>query len=161
MDARLRRPVASDAGEVAAVYVTSWNTGFRGLMPPKAHGAYQVARWERELTGGSVRWWVALHGESIVGFVGTGPSRDPLDANLGEVDTIAVAPGTWRQGLGRVLMAAALDDLRSAGYAAAILWTLAESEPAHAFYTATGWRASGESRDGGSQVAFRHLLSQR
>ena len=89
---------------------------------------------------------------------GRWPSRDPIDAGLGELDTIAVAPTAWRHGVGRRLMDCALADLRNAGYRDAILWTLADHEQGRTFYEATGWRASGEARDTRRQVAFRRSL---
>jgi hypothetical protein len=55
-------------------------------------------------------------------------------------------------------MAAAVDDLVRAGHTEAILWTLAGLDRSHEFYEAMGWRASGEVRDSGRQVALRRAL---
>jgi GNAT superfamily N-acetyltransferase len=107
---------------------------------------------------GPVRWWVAESGESVIGFAGTGPSRDPVDPDLGELDTIAVAPFAWRHGVGRRLMEAAVEELHGAGYRQGILWTLAGYERGRDFYEATGWHVSGEVRDHGRQIAFRRSL---
>jgi len=120
----------------------------------------QVARWEHDLGETSLRSWLAHVGPTILGFVGTGPSRDPIDPRLGELDTIAVAPSAWRHGVGRRFMVAGLDDLRGAQYRECILWTLAAYEKCRSFYEATGWRATGENRDSGSQIAFRRSLVQ-
>ena len=62
------------------------------LASPRVLDPEQVARWSRDLDAGRVQWWLAESGGSVVGFVGTGPSRDPIDPDLGELDTIAVAP---------------------------------------------------------------------
>jgi GNAT superfamily N-acetyltransferase len=97
-------------------------------------------------------------GQTLLGFVGTVPSRDPIDPGLGEVDTIAVAPDAWRHGIGRRLMDAAVNDLLDAGYHEAILWTLADYGQGRDFYLATGWHASGEARESGRQIAFRRFL---
>lgn len=158
VDLRLREATPADAEGVARVYVESWNDGFTDLMPPRMLNAAQIARWSRDLDAEVVRWWLAESGESVVGFVGTGPSRDPIDPDLGEVDTIAVAPSAWRRGVGRRLMDAALADLRGGGYGQAILWTLADYERARTFYEATGWHPSGEVRDSGREIAFRRVL---
>lgn len=140
------------------MYVTSWNVGFAGLMPARIMDGGQVARWQRDLSEGSSRWWVAPTFGGIAGFAGSGPSRDPVDPRLGELDTIAVAPAAWRSGVGRRLMDAAVADLIEADFPQAIVWTLADYEQGRAFYEATGWRASGEARDAGRQVAFRRSL---
>lgn len=154
----MRRAVAADAAAVAQVYVASWNSGFAQLMPARVLDSAQVARWARDLRDPQVRWWVAQSGTAVVGFVGTGPSRDPVDPDLGELDTIAVAPTAWRRGLGRRLMRVGLDDLFRAGHGESILWTLADYEPGRSFYEATGWRRSGEMRHSGRQIAFRRSL---
>lgn len=75
---------------------------------------------------------------SGIGFVGIGPSRDPIDPKLGELDTIAVDPACWRMGVGQKLMSVALTYLRADGYREAILWTLAGYERGQTFYEATG-----------------------
>jgi GNAT superfamily N-acetyltransferase len=159
VDIHLRRAADTDAAQVAKVYVASWNAGFDDLMPSRVMDSAQIERWQQDLTNRAMHWWLAMSGNSAVGFVGTGPSRDPIDAHLGELDTIAVAPTAWRHGVGRRLMTAALDDLVDAGYRDGILWTLADYDPGRRFYEATGWRASGELRDGGMQVAFRRRMT--
>lgn len=159
MDLHLRRASPADAEGIAQVYVAAWNEGFAHLMPPRLLDSEQVARWSRELDAGRGQWWLADSGRSIVGVVVTGPSRDPVDPVLGELDTIAVAPAAWRQGVGRSLMSCALDDLCAAGYRDGILWTLADYARGQRFYESTGWRASGEARDSGRQVAFRRSLT--
>jgi GNAT superfamily N-acetyltransferase len=97
---------------------------------------------------------------TVVGFVGIGPSRDPVDSALGELDTIAVRPDCWRRGVGHALMAVALEALADdGGYRAAILWTLAGYERGRAFYEATGWVLDGGLRDEGRQVRYRYPLA--
>ena len=158
VDVSLRRAAPADAPEVADLYVASWNEGFAGLMPPRVVDAAQVSRWEHDLDEPSQAWWLARAGPTLLGFVGTGPSRDPIDPGMGELDTIAVAPSAWRHGVGRRLMVAALDDLRRARYRECILWTLAGYDRGRSFYEATGWHATDEVRDAGSQIAFRRSL---
>ncbi len=158
VDLHLRKATPADAQGVAQVYVESWNEGFADLLPPRVLDAEQVARWSRDLDAALMRWWLAESGGSVVGFVGTRPSRDPIHPALGELDTIAVTPSAWRRGVGRRLMGAALDNLRGGGYGQGILWTLADYEQGRTFYEATGWRSSGEVRDSGRQIAFRHVL---
>lgn len=128
------------------------------MMPAIEVDDGRVDRWESELGGGPARWWVAEYGGVIVGLVGIGPSRDPVDAALGELDTIAVDPAHWRSGVGRALMQTAIEGLTEAGYPEAILWTLANYPQGQRFYEATGWRADGTTRDDGRQVRYRRQL---
>lgn len=156
--ASIRPATAGDAAGVARLYVESWNVGFAGLMPAIVLDNGRVERWAGELAGGPTSWWVAEYDGSIAGMVGIGPSRDPVDPDLGELDTIAVDPAHWRTGIGTALMRIAVDGLTDAGYPEAILWTLANYPQAQRFYESTGWRADGNTRDSGHQISFRRRL---
>jgi len=152
----IRRARASDAASVARIYVDSWNDGFGDLMPRRELRDEDVDRWAQELLDPGVCWRVAGDGQALLGFAGTGASRDPLRAGLGELDTIAVAPAWWRRGVGGALMRRALGDLGRAGFHEAVLWTLADYPRGHGFYVHTGWVLADLSRDDGRQVAFWH-----
>jgi N-acetylglutamate synthase-like GNAT family acetyltransferase len=159
VDFVLRRATSDDAREGAALYVASWNEALARLMPPRGLNQQQIERWERELDGGPMQWWVAERRHCVIGFAGTGPSRDPIDPDLAELDTIAGAPPAWWHGVGRRLMDVALAGLRDAGYRQAILWTAANYEQGRSFYETAGWHASGEVRDAGRHIAFRRALA--
>lgn len=155
----IRTAGASDASEIARIYVDSWNIGFGELMPARQLTTELAARWERDLAAPLPhRWWVAEIGTTLAGFVGIGPSRDPIDPAVGELDTIAVDPAYWRQGIGRTLLALALSYLRSDGYRHAVLWTLAHYPQGQRFYEAAGWVLDGGTRDLGRQVRYHHDL---
>ena len=73
---------------------------------------------------------------SFVGVIGIRPSRDPVDSQIGELDTIAVDPPYWRKGIGKALISLAVQHLVSDGYREAILWTVEGHERGIAFYEA-------------------------
>lgn len=149
-----------DASAVVQVYIGSWNAGFAGLAPERRVDAELVARWKKDLIAPLPhRWWVAELNGIIIGFAGICPSRDPVDTNFGELDTIAVDPTMWRQGIGRGLMANALAYLVRDGYREAVLWTWANYDRGKAFYEKTGWFLDGRTRNDGRQVLYRHYLS--
>jgi GNAT superfamily N-acetyltransferase len=104
------------------------------------------------------RWWVAEANDSVVGFTGICPSRDPINPSVGEIDTIAVDPAWWRRGIGRALMMHSVDYLNRDGYREAILWTLTNYERGHRFYEATGWKPDGGQRDHGRQIRYHRRL---
>lgn len=155
----VRSANADDAVDVARIYVDSWNVGFGELMPKRRVTEELVARWRQDLvTLVPHRWWVAELEGLVVGFVGIGPSRDPIDAELGELDTIAIDPSCWRRGIGRTLMSVALCRLAADGYREAVLWTLAKYERGQRFYEAMGWSVDDGVRDEGRQIRYRYVL---
>jgi N-acetylglutamate synthase-like GNAT family acetyltransferase len=158
----VRTATPSDAREVTRLYVASENAGFgKGRVPLRAVTEELVERWRRDLGHGPQRWWIAENDGRAVGFVGIGPSRDPRDPDLGELDTIAVDPDHWRQGVGRALLQVAEAALVDDGYEVAILWTVAHYELGYRFYEAMRWKLDGATRDEGRQVMFRRILAHR
>ena len=149
-----------DAPVVARIDADSWNEGFGELMPVRPFNFDRIECWRRDLDAPlPYRWWVAEYAGTVAGFAGIGPSRDPIDPELGELDTIAVDPRHWRLGIGRALMATALKQLEADGYQAAILWTLANYPQGQYFYKATGWYRDGGSRRKHSQIRYRRLFA--
>ena len=151
----IREPLVDDAEAIAAIQVAGWQTAFRGIVsegyldaldpaPEAAGWRIGIARPPSERK----RIFVAELESEIVGFVTIFPSRDDdLDPDhVGEVGAIYVSPGHWRQGVGRALMARAIDALRSLDLTDAILWTLAASKRSRSFYEAGGWRTDGSTK---------------
>jgi len=70
---------------------------------------------------------------------------DPLV--VGELAAIYLLPQVWGSGVGRRLMLAAVNVLRDAGFAEAILWVLEGNERAQRFYEIGGWQVDGVPKD--------------
>ena len=147
----------SDIDTVARIYVDSWNLGFGDLAGYRTNSRDRRDRWGQDINDPSVIWTVAEMNDEVVGLSGVGASRDPVDPALGELQSIAVDPPSWRSGVGRTLMT---DALRRLGlhYDSAILWTVTGYERGHAFYRAMGWTALGWLRADGTETAFEHRL---
>ena len=158
----IRPATTADTEVIVRIYIDSWNASYGELLSQADRTVTEelTERWRRDLGRPlPYRWWVAERSAAIVGFIGIGPSRDPVDPRLGEVDTIAVDEPHWRTGVGRVLMSLAVQNLVSDGYDDAILWPVEGYERGINFYEAMGWRRDGEVRDGGRQVRFRRGLA--
>jgi N-acetylglutamate synthase-like GNAT family acetyltransferase len=156
---KIRSAGPGDVDAIVRIYVDSWNAGFGPRMPAIEADAARIGRWRKELAESSAtRWWLAERGDVVVGFVGIGPSRDSIDPDLGELDTIAVDPVAWRTGVGKALMSVALEGLRSEGYHSAALWTLSDYSQAESFYLATGWRLNGATRRDGQEIRYDYEL---
>jgi GNAT superfamily N-acetyltransferase len=158
----IRSAVAEDADVVTEIYVTAWNARFVGHFPARDVTPELTERWRAQLAAPPpFRWWVAEINQAVVGFVGIGASRDPVDPTLGELDTIAVAPAHWRRGVGRELIRVAARHLQADAYEAAILWTVRGLASTERFYQRMGWRPERFTRDGGRQVRYRLDLTTR
>lgn len=91
-----------------------------------------------------------LEGEGIFGVI----ARDEADAPMGvilcrvaademEVLTVGVTPAARRAGVGKALMAAALDGARAAGAKACFLEVAVDNDGAAALYEKLGFRRAG------------------
>ncbi|MDE3000065.1 MAG: GNAT family N-acetyltransferase [Gemmatimonadota bacterium] len=154
----IRSATFADAEIVARIYIDSWNAGFGALLSraDRTVTPALVERWRHDLIQPVPRrWWVAENSGTTAGIAGIGPSRDPVDERLGELDTVAVDPSHWRTGIGKALMSVALRYLVADGYDEAIVWTVEGYERGIAFYEAFGWRRDGGVRDDGRHIRLR------
>jgi GNAT superfamily N-acetyltransferase len=153
----IRRALADDALGVATVHVRSWQAAYRGLLPDTYLDQLDVERlragWERNIA--ETDWprngtLVATEANgNVVGFANIGPARDGDGdpAVTGELVAIYLLPEAWGSGVGRRLMLAAVNVLREAGFAEAILWVLDGNERAQRFYEIGGWQLDGVTKD--------------
>jgi GNAT superfamily N-acetyltransferase len=153
----IRRALADDALGVASVHVRSWQAAYRGLLPDAYLDQLDVeARRERWMQTIAETDWprsgtlVATEANAnVVGFAHIGPARDDdLDpAVIGELAAIYASPDVWGSGVGRRLMAAAVNVLRDAAFTDAILWVLEGNDRAQRFYEIGGWQLDGAGQD--------------
>ncbi|MBN9096829.1 MAG: GNAT family N-acetyltransferase [Pseudonocardia sp.] len=137
----IRDARAIDAEGVAAVQVASWRAAYRGLIPDDVLERLSVeeravawaARVRTPLPGTSIL--VAKVDGAVVGFVAVGTEG---------LRALYVHPGHWREGIGSLLHAEAVDRLGLLGCTVATLWTLEGNDRALAFYTRCGWVDTGQ-----------------
>jgi L-amino acid N-acyltransferase YncA len=155
--ARVREATRADAANIASVHVWSWRRAYRHVFPTSELDAISIddraRRWDEWLARAEERraTYVVEEDGRIVGFANIGPCRDEDARGLGEVHAIYVLAERWGVGLGRALMAAAVDGLVAAGFDSAVLWVLEDNVRARGFYEAAGWQPDGGVRRG------RHL----
>jgi len=165
----------ADAEQIAAVHVRSWQAAYRGLLPQdyldRLDPADRLPRWRRTLAetdriaGGVL---VAVTDGQVCGAAWFGPTRDADadPAQVGELAGIYLVASAWGRGLGRSLMATALDRLAAAGYAQATLWVLESNARARRFYARAGWAEDGAVKQDDrlgfpmTEVRYRRRLSR-
>ena len=85
----------------------------------------------------------------MTAFAVVRPSRDE-DADsvcVGELDQFYCDPAAWGEGVGRKLMAAAIETLRESGFTDATLWTSKDNHRPRRIYEVAGWSLDGATRD--------------
>jgi GNAT superfamily N-acetyltransferase len=136
------------APELAALHLRAAVAGYGHIFPPESppptldEVTAQWSFWLGDDWEQGRRAFVARASDRVVGVVLTGP--DPRDAALGHLARLYVEPDRWGQGIGRLLYAAALDQLRRDAFPTATLWVLEANAKARAWYERLGWRASGD-----------------
>jgi len=170
----VRRAVDSEteARSLTQVHIEAWKWAYRGLLPEgyldnldEEHDA-RLEVWRRLLSQDPARSavWVATEQGAVVGFACTGPSRDEkagaAEAELLSIYLLERRAGT---GTGRLLMRRAISELRSQGYASAVLWVLESNDRARRFYERGGWALDGgrqvDSRPGFDLVEVRYRIA--
>jgi ribosomal protein S18 acetylase RimI-like enzyme len=149
----VRKATAQDASAIAFVHVRSWQVAYRGHMPDEFLDGLDVEKrtkmW-RELTQEPDKIiFVAEDREgNIVGFSALGPSRDAdANPNTAEVAAIYVHPEKWKKGIGRALLSASLDQVRTREFDQITLWVLEANQRARSFYEAFGFVQDGAMKD--------------
>jgi GNAT superfamily N-acetyltransferase len=167
----IRLAVPGDGERIGRIQVDSWRAAYVGLIPDavlvglsaEQRGAAWRGRLERPEAPERRCFVVEVDG-AVLGFASTGPSRDQgADRGTAEVYALYLAPDAWGRGFGRVLFAAAVDDLGARGFSAVTLWVLGGNARARRFYEAAGMRPDGGAKvevEGGAELPhLRYGLS--
>ena len=143
----------------------SARAAFTDLLPPgHEFPPIDAERWFELLEDPAVSLILVEDGGEVIGTSACGESRDEDAGPLaGEVRSLFVAAGHWRRGVGRLLLAAALDSLKGRGCTEATVWSFAHNERANAFYESQGFvRDGAEKREdvwaGLPEVRYRRSL---
>lgn len=153
MTVTCRQARVEDIEGISAVRIRSWQEGYRGILPGDYLAALsvraEVERWRSALAGRGLRpgHSVAVVDGEIVGWSSVGPYRDedvpPPGPDAGEINAIYVLPERWGAGIGRALMAHALQELAAGGLSPVLLWVLRDNTRARRFYQRAGFRPDG------------------
>ncbi len=163
MPLRLHAVDPRDVNALAAIHAAAWRVAYRGILSDAyLEGDLEADRraaWQRKLA--SVDFgpaWMALDGDTPVGFIDLRPTIDPIWGI--QVDHLHVLPARHGRGIGRELLRTAARWCgEHAPDAGLFLWVYVENRAARAFYARMGGceveeglRTSGE---GGQVPAVR------
>lgn len=143
-----------DAAGIGKVYVESWRSSYRGILPAAYLASLdprvRAAAYRNNLSDGQDLHLVAYDTThlDIVGFCDAGAARRPGAAY--EIYTLYLLDHAKLHGLGRAFFDAVRDRLRGS----LMIWVLERNQHARGFYEALGGRrgSSVQSRIGGATV---------
>ncbi|MGI8609709.1 MAG: GNAT family N-acetyltransferase [Candidatus Dormibacteria bacterium] len=147
----LRAAGLADVPTIVAVQAASWRSAYRGIVDEAfledIPMAQWVESWRAHFFAGDTMALVAEEGGRVIGFASVGrpdPSEN-LPTSVAELHTIYMGAAHYGQGIGQLLMTAALDHLRSEGFTEVVLWVLEQNERGRRFYERGGWVTDGAS----------------
>jgi ribosomal protein S18 acetylase RimI-like enzyme len=137
----LRRAIASDAAAIGAVFDAAVAANWTYLGEPAVEPMFTRHDWEQLVADHAPPnlLLVAVHQGGIVGYAAARPDEC-------EMFLLFVHPDHAGRGIGRTLLAATDDALRSAGCREAFLYVHERNERAIAVYRAAGYRPDGSDR---------------
>ena len=145
------RPASpGEGGRLGEIYLSSGRAAWaRHLSPVGLGGLTSPAEeWERWISDPHLILLVAERRGQAAALAllcrSSDPDSDP--ARVALLDRLYTEPSSWRRGLGRALLDAAMDDLRERRFQEVTLWT-AEWNTSQGFYEATGWKRDGATRE--------------
>ncbi len=155
MKLEIRTPEVGDADALGRVHVRAWQAAYSGGLMPDEYleslsESDRASMWRSSLENpprAKVTRLVASIDDEVVGFALAGPAGGDPEADVGELYAINVDPDYWGTGPGPALIDAAMNALRSSGFASAVLWVHPDNERARSFYTLRGWIDDGVGRD--------------
>jgi ribosomal protein S18 acetylase RimI-like enzyme len=138
----VRLATLEDAAGIAWVYVATWRTTYRGLLPDDFLASlseeHYTERWRRVIGDGSSRVFVVDLPEGIVGFGSGGRERAGESGFAGELYALYVLDEAQRSGHGRELVRAVAGALREMEMPGMIVWVLRDNAAARRFYERLG-----------------------
>jgi ribosomal protein S18 acetylase RimI-like enzyme len=151
----IRQAVAADAQKIGAVFDAAVSGGWKYLGELAREPMFPPEEWDTVVTEHAPpnALLVAVNeSDEIVGFTAVHPQE-------GEMYLLFVHPKHAGRGMGRALLSAAHEVMRSAGRREAFLYTHEQNKRALAVYEAAGYRRDGTVRE--SDFRGVHLREPR
>jgi GNAT superfamily N-acetyltransferase len=147
----VREAVEDDTESIVELTAEGWRTAYVGIVSSSHLEKLPISAWRHDIRQGlrapeaqSFTRVAELEGRRAGYCYVAAPGRDEAaDSRVAEVVAIYVDPGSWRQGVGRVLMGKALEEAGRRGFEEVTVWSFERNERALAFYLALGLAPDG------------------
>jgi ribosomal protein S18 acetylase RimI-like enzyme len=145
LSVRTARP--EDAGDLARIYIESWQDTYAGVISHALLGAMShkghTARWQTAIKNAERNSGAVLvaedAGQGVIGLASLGAARDSGTGFEGEVYTLYVDPAFMGRGAGRALLSGAFDAFKARRLRSCLIWAHARNNACF-FYEAMGGR---------------------
>jgi len=150
MSDNVRPAQPGEGARLGEIYLSSGRAAWaRHLSPVGLAGVTSPAEeWERWISDPDLLVLVAERRGRVaaLALLCRSTDRDSDPARVAMLDRLYTEPASWRRGLGRGLIDAAMVELRQRGFREVTLWT-AEWNTSRGFYEALGWERDGATRE--------------
>lgn len=142
MDFLVRKANNNDAGEIALVQVSSWQSTYKGMMDDDFLSQISVSqatkRWSKILDQEMLTYVLELD-HQIVGYISGGLQRyERFESYQGELQSIYTYQHVQGQGGGRKLFNAFVEGLKASGIHSMSVIAFSQNTPALKFYEKMG-----------------------
>jgi len=162
MKVRIREARSTDTARIAEIHVSASKIAFKGLVPQselhELSAQAMALRWAPLTLTHDGGFFVAEQ-DGLSGFCSVTRARgDRFDDHTAEIMAIYVDPDRQSEGIGTMLINAALDHANARGFAEIMLWVLPGNEQARRFYESLGFSSDEfEYTDHGLRTAAPHV----
>jgi GNAT superfamily N-acetyltransferase len=150
MDDTVRPANPGEGVRLGEIYLSSGRAAWaRHLSPVGLASVTSPAdEWERWISDPDLIVLVAeRRGQAAaVALLCRSTDDDSDPARVALLDRLYTEPASWRRGLGRALLDAAMEEVRERRFQEVTLWT-AEWNTSRGFYEANGWKLDGANRE--------------
>ncbi|MDD3334034.1 MAG: GNAT family N-acetyltransferase [Eubacteriales bacterium] len=150
-----------DFHDVGGVYVESWCSAYRGIVPQGYLDKLSPERWSGPLSAEPASSLGMYMDDRLIGTSHVCFARDAAREGYGEIVSLYLRPAYVGRGYGRLLMQAALAKLKNDGCTDVCLWALIQNLRAEGFYEHMGFKASGRTMlepIGGEELLLREYI---
>lgn len=135
---------SDDIYEISNVYVQSWKSAYKGIIPQSYLDNIPVGYWTDRIRQDGRYTLVAVEHNRIIGISSFSKSRFSKCEDCGEIISIYFLPEYTGKGYGGLLLDIATEELKKLGYNCIFLWVLEDNHKARYFYEKKGFVLSGE-----------------
>lgn len=130
---------SDDRFAISKVYEESWKYAYKGIVPQDYLDSIPEGQWASHIEQADRKNLVMVQDGIIIGTSGFGKSRMAEMSGFGEIISLYVLPRYMGKGYGRLLLQAAVSELKKMGFNQVFLWVLEENQNARCFYEKCGF----------------------